>query len=157
MFAENWITDVARVCGLPQHAVRERNFYGEGDETFFGQVLRSNQVNKIVLSSADSMMRQCLLQKKQQKKLSLRARTRVDVSCFTFTSRSLVFPTVLHSSFSFTFAQLFSAGPRVGGTQGEGKARCGAGRGGCVQQKHTLAQAGSGRGADQVSNTRVTV
>jgi hypothetical protein len=54
MFAENWITDVARVCGLEQHTVRERNFYGEGDETFFGQVLRSNQVNTHVYHGAHS-------------------------------------------------------------------------------------------------------
>jgi len=47
MFAENWITDVAKICGMPQHVARERNFYREGDETYFGQPLISCQVGAV--------------------------------------------------------------------------------------------------------------
>eukprot|EP00054_Salpingoeca_dolichothecata_P024381 m.165933 g.165933 ORF g.165933 m.165933 type:complete len:1340 (-) comp24994_c0_seq1:150-4169(-) len=39
LFVENWISDVATTCGLPQEHVREINFYKQGDETHFGQVL----------------------------------------------------------------------------------------------------------------------
>lgn len=44
-FAESWITDVASVCGLAQHEVREKNFYKEGDKTHFSQELDDCQVS----------------------------------------------------------------------------------------------------------------
>lgn len=43
-FAEHWITDVARVCGISQNAVRELNFYKEGELTHFNQKLEDNQI-----------------------------------------------------------------------------------------------------------------
>lgn len=43
-FAEHWITDVARVAGISQNAVRELNFYQEGDLTHFNQKLEDCQI-----------------------------------------------------------------------------------------------------------------
>lgn len=39
LFCEMWVDRVAKELGLPPDAVRERNFYGEGDATHFGQPL----------------------------------------------------------------------------------------------------------------------
>ena len=43
-FAEGWMSDIARVLGLPQDVVRERNFYKEGALTHYNQALTANQV-----------------------------------------------------------------------------------------------------------------
>ncbi|XP_071963788.1 xanthine dehydrogenase/oxidase-like isoform X2 [Antedon mediterranea] len=39
MIAENWISDIARLCGISQRKVREINMYNEEDITFFNQKL----------------------------------------------------------------------------------------------------------------------
>ena len=46
-FAENWISDVARRLGIPQHIVREKNFYRDSDCTHYGQELTADQVRQI--------------------------------------------------------------------------------------------------------------
>ena len=46
-FAEVWITDVAHVCNLPPNAVREKNFYKEGDSTHFNQKLDDCQLQNV--------------------------------------------------------------------------------------------------------------
>lgn len=48
MFAETWISDVARVCALPEAVVRERNLYVEGDATHFNQRLDACQVSACI-------------------------------------------------------------------------------------------------------------
>jgi xanthine dehydrogenase/oxidase len=43
-FAENWVSDIGRVLGMPQDRVRELNFYQEGSLTHYNQELIHNQV-----------------------------------------------------------------------------------------------------------------
>jgi hypothetical protein len=43
MVAEMWVDHIARTLGRPPEAVRELNFYREGDTTHFGQVLEGCQ------------------------------------------------------------------------------------------------------------------
>ena len=47
MFAESWISDVARVCGLNQNHVRELNMYKEGELTHYNQAVEDNQLQSI--------------------------------------------------------------------------------------------------------------
>lgn len=46
-FAEYWMSDVARVCGLAQDTVREINFYTEGQLTHFNQKLEDCQIQSV--------------------------------------------------------------------------------------------------------------
>jgi len=46
-FAEVWMSDVARVCGLGQDVVRELNFYTEGQTTHFNQELEDCQIQSV--------------------------------------------------------------------------------------------------------------
>jgi xanthine dehydrogenase/oxidase len=45
--AEHWMSDVARVCGLSQVAIRELNFYKEGELTHFNQKLEHLQIESV--------------------------------------------------------------------------------------------------------------
>jgi len=47
MFAESWISDIARVCKISQTQVRELNFYSEGDVTHFNQTLDQCHIKRI--------------------------------------------------------------------------------------------------------------
>lgn len=45
--AEMWVDHIARTLGQPPEAVRDLNFYREGDTTHFGQVLEGCQVGSV--------------------------------------------------------------------------------------------------------------
>lgn len=56
VIVENWVEDIATICGLPTEHVKEINFYQEGQPTHFSQELKDNQtmpVWKEVLRSSD--------------------------------------------------------------------------------------------------------
>jgi len=46
MVAEMWVDHIARTLGRPPEAIRELNFYREGDTTHFGQVLEGCQARR---------------------------------------------------------------------------------------------------------------
>lgn len=47
IFAENWMTDIAKVCKVNQCFVRELNFYPEGSSTHYNQQVIDSQIQPI--------------------------------------------------------------------------------------------------------------
>ena len=44
-FAETWMDDIASTLGIPEHKVREINFYKDGQLTHTNQLLENSQVS----------------------------------------------------------------------------------------------------------------